>query len=615
LRAEEVSTLSITDSTHRERASQRSLHVETLDRMVAGAAARPGVAIRFPRGGTWHEWTYRELGDRARRLALGLAARGFGRGDRVALLGETRPEWTLVDCAVLCAGATVVPVYQTSSPDEVAHVLADSGAGLVVVEDADQMAKVDAVRDRCPQLREVISIDRVDGVISLEQVERLAADRDPAEADALGRDVSAEDVATIVYTSGTTGPPKGCLLTHRNLLSTMSMYEQRLELGGDVVIFLFLPLAHVLARLTQLVALDIGGTLAFWSGDSTKLIDDLAHAAPTHIPSVPRVFEKVHTRALAGVEEASPVRRLVFRWALATGRAQRRAQRRGRVNPLLAAGHRLADRLVLSRVRTLFGPRIELALTGAAPIAREVLEFFDACGVLVLEGYGMTESCAAATLNTEREVRFGTVGRALPGTDVRIAADGEVLLRGPNVFAGYNGKPEATAETVDEDGWLHTGDLGEVDNDGFLRLTGRKKELIITSSGKNVSPANIEAALRDSRWLSQAVVYGDRRPYLVALLTLDPDEAPALAAEVGVAPDVATMARDPRVHAALAAEVDAVNARFARIEQIKRFAVLEHDLSHDAGELTPTQKLRRADVYRRYADRFAGLYAEEPPSG
>jgi long-chain acyl-CoA synthetase len=451
-------------------------------------------------------------------------------------------------------------------------------------------------------------------VISIEQLERLAADRDPAAADALGHDVSAEDIATIVYTSGTTGPPKGCLLTHRNLLATMDMYEQRLELGGDVVIFLFLPLAHVLARLTQLVALDIGGTLAFWSGDSTKLIDDLAHAAPTHIPSVPRVFEKVHTRALAGVDEAGRLRRLVFRWALATGRAERRAQRRGRVNPLLRAGHRLADRLVLSRVRTLFGARIELALTGAAPIAREVLEFFDACGVLVLEGYGMTESCAAATLNTEHEVRFGTVGRPLPGTDVRIADDGEVLLRGPNVFAGYHGNPAATAQTLD-DGWLHTGDLGELDADGFLRLTGRKKELIITSSGKNVSPANIEAALRDSRWLSQAVVYGDRRPYLVALLTLDPDEAAALAAELDVAPDVATMARDPRVHATLAAEVDAVNARFARIEQIKRFAVLEHDLSHDAGELTPTQKLRRADVYRRYADRFAGLYAEEPPSG
>jgi long-chain acyl-CoA synthetase len=603
-----------TDSTHRERASQRSLHAETLNRIVADAAARPGVAIRFPRDGTWHEWTYHAFGTRARRLALGLAARGIGRGDRVALLGETRPEWTLADCAILCAGATVVPVYHTSSPDEVAHVLADSGACLIVVENAEQLAKVEAARDRCPQLRDVVSIDPVDGVISIEQLERLAADRDPAAADALGHDVSAEDIATIVYTSGTTGPPKGCLLTHRNLLATMDMYEQRLELGGDVVIFLFLPLAHVLARLTQLVALDVGGTLAFWSGDSTKLIDDLAHAQPTHIPSVPRVFEKVHTRALAGVDEAGRLRRLVFRWALATGRAERRAQRRGRVNPLLRAGHRLADRLVLSRVRTLFGARIELALTGAAPIAREVLEFFDACGVLVLEGYGMTESCAAATLNTEHEVRFGTVGRPLPGTDVRIADDGEVLLRGPNVFAGYHGNPAATAQTLD-DGWLHTGDLGELDADGFLRLTGRKKELIITSSGKNVSPANIEAALRDSRWLSQAVVYGDRRPYLVALLTLDPDEAAALAGELGVAPDVPTMARDPRVHAAIGAEVDAVNARFARIEQIKRFALLEHDLSHDAGELTPTQKLRRADVYRRYADRFAGLYAEDRRSG
>jgi len=603
------------DSTHRERASERSLRAETLDRIVAGAATRPGVAIRFPRDGSWHEWTYQELGTRARRLALSLAARGVGRGDRVALLGETRPEWTLLDCAILGAGATVVPVYHTSSPDEVAHVLADSGACLVVVENADQLAKVEAVRDRCPQLREIVSIDPVDGVISLDQLERLAAGRDPAEADALGREVAAEDIATIVYTSGTTGPPKGCLLTHRNLLATMSMYEQRLELGGDVVIFLFLPLAHVLARLTQLVALDVGGTLAFWSGDSAKLIDDLAHAQPTHIPSVPRVFEKVHTRALAGVEEGGRARRLVLRWALATGRAQRRAERRGRVNPLLRAGHRLADRLVLSRVRTLFGPRIELALTGAAPIARDVLEFFDACGVLVLEGYGMTESCAAATLNTEHEVRFGTVGRPLPGTDVRIADDGEVLLRGPNIFAGYHGKPEATAQTLDEDGWLHTGDLGELDPDGYLRLTGRKKELIITSSGKNVSPANIEAALRDCRWLSQAVVYGDRRPYLVALLTLDPDEAPTLAAELGVAADVPTMARDPRVHAAIAAEVDAVNARFARIEQIKRFALLEHDLSHDAGELTPTQKLRRGDVYRRYADRFAALYAEEPPSG
>ena len=344
-----------------------------------------------------------------------------------------------------------------------------------------------------------------------------------------------------------------------------------------------------------------------------RLIDDLAGARPTHVPSVPRVFEKVHTRALGRVEDAGGLQRLVFRWAIATGRAARRAERRGRVNPLLRAGQRLADRLVLSHVRRLFGGGIELALTGAAPISREVLDFFDACGVLVLEGYGMTETCAAATLNTEHEFRFGTVGRPLPGTRVRIAPDGEVLLWGPNMFAGYYGKPEATAETVDEDGWLRTGDMGEVDSDGYLRLTGRKKELIITSSGKNVSPANLEAALRDCRWLSQAVVYGDNRPYLVALLTLDPEEAPGLAEELGIAADIPSMARDPRVREVIQREIDAVNAGFARIEQIKRFALLERDLSHDDGELTPTQKLRRREVYTRYADRFDAIYAEETP--
>jgi len=370
---------------------------------------------------------------------------------------------------------------------------------------------------------------------------------------------------------------------------------------------MFLPLAHVLARVVQMVSLDVGGTLAFWSGDTSRLIDDVAAARPTHVPSVPRVFEKIHTRALASAHDAGRAKQLVFAWALATGRAMRRAERRGRVGRLLRARHRLADRLVLSKVRDLFGGRLELALTGAAPISGEVLEFFDACGVLVLEGYGLTESCAAATLNTVDAVRFGTVGRALPDTEVRIADDGEILLRGANVFAGYWGQPEATAETV-KDGWLHTGDLGSLDADGYLTITGRKKELIITSSGKNVSPANLEAALRESRWLSQAVVYGDRRPYLVALVTLDPDEATALASELGVPADISAMASDERVQRAIAGEIAAVNAHFARIEQVKRFEILPHDLTQEGGDLTPTQKLRRSAVYERYAERFAALY-------
>jgi long-chain acyl-CoA synthetase len=298
----------------------------------------------------------------------------------------------------------------------------------------------------------------------------------------------------------------------------------------------------------------------------------------------------------------------MFDWALRTGRKARAAQRgSGRIPPAVKAQHAVADRLVLSKVRDLFGGELELALTGAAPIAPEVLEFLDSCGVTVLEGYGMTETCAAATLNTPAAVRFGSVGRALPGTGVEIAEDGEILLSGPNVFAGYHRDEQATSASMAGDA-VRTGDLGELDADGFLRITGRKKDIIITSSGKNVTPTNLENALRESRWISQAVVHGDRRPYLVALLTLDAEEAPALASELGIDPDVRAMASHERVREVLQRDVDAANARFARIEQIKRFAVLEEDLSQDAGELTPTMKVKRSVVESRYAERFGDLY-------
>jgi long-chain acyl-CoA synthetase len=319
------------------------------------------------------------------------------------------------------------------------------------------------------------------------------------------------------------------------------------------------------------------------------------------------VFEKIHARVLARGEEGSAVKQRLFAWAIATGRKARPAMRKGTASAALKAQYAVADRLVLSKVRDLFGGRLELALTGAAPIPGEVLEFLDACGITVLEGYGMTESCAAATLNPPHDPRFGTVGPALPGTGVRIADDGEILLSGPNVFKGYHRNEEATREVFEGDA-VRTGDLGELE-DGYLRITGRKKDLIITSSGKNISPTNIENALRESRWISQAVVHGDNRSYLVAVLTLDADEAPALAAELGIDGDVAAMASDPRVREVLQRDVDAANARFARIEQVKKFTVLEQDLSQDAGELTPTMKVKRAVVEKRYADTFEALYA------
>jgi long-chain acyl-CoA synthetase len=565
-----------------------------------------GVAMRVRRDGAVHETTFADLATASREIAAGLAAHGVVPGDRVAILGNTRPEWTLADFGAICAGATVVPVYHTNSPEECEYVLAHSQARILICEDAAQREKVESVRAQLPALEHVFTMVATDGSPSLDDL------RAAGRAHELPRiEVSPDDPATIVYTSGTTGPPKGCVLTHANLVATMRMYEHELrnELRPGVVTFMFLPLAHSLARVVQLVTLDAGATLAFWSGDPKLLLDDIAEARPTYLPSVPRVFEKIHAKALGAVDDASLLRRLAFEWALATGRRARAIERRGdAAGPMLRAGLRAADRLVLSRVRELFGGDLRLGLTGAAPIGREVLEFFDACGVPILEGYGMTETCAAATLNTPGGFRFGTVGRPLPGTEVAIADDGEVLMRGPHVFAGYHRDEEATRDTFD-DGWLCSGDLGEIDPDGYVAITGRKKDLIITSSGKNVSPTNLETALRETRWVSQAVVYGDNRPYLVALLTLDADELPALAERAGVPVDLSAMVTDPRVHAVVQEAVDEVNARFARIEQIKRFALLDHDLSQDAGELTPTLKVKRATVNDRYREQFDELYA------
>ena len=582
---------------------------------LANAASTPdAVALERPGGEAPQRVTYAELGRIVREIALGLVALGVEPGDRVALLAETCPEWTLLDGGIACAGATVVPIYHTNSPEECRYVIEHSGARVVVCEDATQLAKIQRIRAACPALRDVVLMDGAApaGVIGLADLRTRGGAADPA---ALGKRLMGtkpSDPATIVYTSGTTGPPKGCVLTHANWLATVEMYASALELPEQPVVFLFLPLAHSLARVTQLATLALGGTIAYWRGDPAKLLDDIALTRPTHLPVVPRVLEKIRARALDAADEGGAPQRALLSGSLSLGR--RAAAHRHAHEPLrppLRLAYGAADRLVLSRVRELFGDRIQQVLTGAAPIAPDVLRFFDACGITVYEGYGMTETCAAATLNVPRALRIGSVGKALPGTGVRVAADGEVLLHGPNVFAGYWRDEGATRATIDADGWLRTGDLGALDADGFLRITGRKKDLIITSSGKNVTPSNIEAALREIRWVGQAVVYGDRRPYLVAALTLDPDEVAALGEHVGLPGcDAAMLAADPRVHALLDEEVEQINAGFARIEQVKRFAVLPRDFTQVDGELTPTLKLRRAAVYEGYAGVFDALYED-----
>jgi long-chain acyl-CoA synthetase len=580
----------------------------TLGEVALGAARRHrGDALRAPGRAPV---SYDEFGHAVREIAGGLASLGVATGSHVGILGGTVPEWTLADFGALCSGATVVPVYHTNSPEECEYVLAHAGVKVLILEDAKQAAKIAKVRANLPELEHIVVMTgTAEGALTLEELRRKGAGAAEALADERVAAVAPDDPATIVYTSGTTGPPKGCVLTHANLLSMAGAYIERLDLRKEPgVFFQYLPLAHVLARMVGIVGIDTGGTLAFWGGDAKRIVDDIAEAAPTHVPTVPRLLEKIQTRAQT---QATGVKGQIFARALKTGGRVATARRAGR-SPSLAdrARHAVGDRLALSKVRAVFGSRGAIVVTGAAPISTDVIEFFDACGVIVLEGYGMTETCAAATLNTPSEWRIGSVGRPLPGTEVATADDGEILMRGPHVFAGYHRDEEATAAVMREGGWLASGDLGDVDADGYVHITGRKKDLVITSSGKNVSPEMIESALRETPWISQAVVAGDRRSYLVALVTIDPDEAPRLAAEVGAPADIAAMAEDERVRTAIEKDIAAVNQRFAAIEQVKRFVILPRDLSQADGELTPTLKVKRSVVYERYSSAIDRLYGE-----
>ncbi len=568
-------------------------------------------AMRYKVAGSWREVTYAELVSSARGIAKGLIALGIEPGERVSILADTRPEWTLCDLGSFCAGTVVAPIYQTNSVEECEYVLRHSEARAVFCEDALQLAKIEQVRERCPALEHVIAFDGAGaGSISLQELIDRGAGIADRRVDERVAAIRPEGMASLVYTSGTTGPPKACILTHRNFMEEIRGLEERLELANDSPpeFFIFLPLAHVFSRIVQVLTLYLGGTLIYWERDPARLLDDIQESRPTYFASVPRVWEKIYTAATTGIADQPRLKRTIFGWALQVGHRVRELERSGATPGRgLALQHRLADRLVLSKVRELLGGRLELAVTAAAPIAREVLEFFDACGVVLLEVWGMTETCGAATGNTKSEMKIGTVGKPAPGLEMRVASDGELLARGPIVFTGYYKDEEATRETL-PDGWLATGDLGTIDADGFVTITGRKKDIIITSSGKNISPANLENALKQSRWISEAIAYGDNRPYLVALVTLDPDEATKLAQQLGTPPDIATIARDKRVLAEIQKTVDDINQRFARIEQIKRFTILDRELSQESEELTPTLKVKRRIVYERFAETFNRLY-------
>jgi long-chain acyl-CoA synthetase len=584
------------------------------DLISRSAAERPEhAAVRYKKDGAWQDVTYKQMADIVEEMGLGLIDLGIEAGERVCILANTRPEWSYADMAITSVGAVVVPIYQTNSPEECLWVISDSGAAAIVCEDDAQLAKIAAIREQVPHLKTVIVMDPPAEsplpVITLEEVRERGRTREAGELQARREAVRPEDPFTFIYTSGTTGPPKGCVLSHGNYASMMDMLRGVGQIEDDEVIYLYLPLAHAFALLIQLAAFDLGATLAYFGGDTKEIVGELIEVKPTYLPSVPRVFEKIYTLANAAIEAQPAEEQEQTRKAIQLGIKVRDLEAKGEeVPPELRIPFEEADEKLFKNVRAIFGGSVRHAVSGAAPIAKEILEFFWAAGVPVLEGYGMTETATAATVCTVEDHKFGTVGKPFPGVELKIADDGEVLIKGPNIFRGYHNNADASFGSI-EDGWLHTGDLGSIDEDGFLSITGRKKDIIITAGGKNITPANLENDLKQCRWISQAVMHGDQRPYPVALITLDEEEIAGYAREHDLPEDTERLCEEPSIRKLIGEQVERANRRYAPVEQVKRFEILPHDLTQETGELTPTLKVKRNVVAEKYADVLDALYA------
>ncbi|GAA2788017.1 long-chain fatty acid--CoA ligase [Nonomuraea dietziae] len=548
------------------------------------------------------------MGERVRPLALGLAALGASAGSRVSILCSTRLEWVLTDLAVLATGAATTTIYPSNTAAECAFVINDSGSTLVVAENDDQVAKLVSVRDEMPDLRHVLVVDGTaseDGwVIPLDQVSG------EGDFDAMVDAIKEEDLATLIYTSGTTGRPKGVELTHDNWLYAAEAVRRIDLIGPDDLHYLWLPLSHSFGKLLQVVMIDIGVPTAI-DGRLDKIAENLGELRPTFMAAAPRIFEKIHNTVAATVRREGGAKLRIFEWAKQTGIRVSKARQRGAAIPLTTRlEYALADRLVFGKLRARFGGRIRYFISGSAPLSQDIAEFFDGAGLTILEGYGLTESSAGSFLNRPDSVRFGTVGPPLPGTEVRIAEDGEVLIGGRGVMRGYHGLPEETAATLD-DGWLRTGDIGELDEAGRLLITDRKKELIKTSGGKYVAPTYIEGRIKAAcPYLSHVFVHGDRRNFCTALVTLDMEVVRPWAAAEGLPDEAEKLREHPRMREEVAKAVKQVNQTLASYETVKEFAILGTDFSVETGELTPSLKVKRKVVEQHFGDTLDAFYKD-----
>ncbi|MFI7639849.1 AMP-dependent synthetase/ligase [Nonomuraea sp. NPDC049400] len=575
------------------------------DRITATPDAE---AYRTPSESGWTSLTWREVGERVRGLSLGLAGLGAGPGKRVSILCSTRLEWILADLAVLATGAATTTIYPTNTAAEAAFVITDSGSTIVIAENDDQVAKLRSVQKELPDVTHVVVIDGTpsdDGWVV--RLDSLHDDGD-GDYDGMVDAIAPDDLATLIYTSGTTGRPKGVELTHDNWLHAAGGVRRLNLISGDDLHFLWLPLSHSFGKLLEVVMIDIGVPTAI-DGRLDKIAENLGVLKPTFMAAAPRIFEKIHNTVVATVRREGGVKLRIFNWARQTGLRVTRARQHEAPIPLTTrVEYALADRLVFAKLRDRFGGRIRFFISGAAPLSQDIAEFFDAAGLTILEGYGLTESSAGSFLNLPDSVKFGTVGPPLPGTEVRIADDGEILIGGRGIMRGYHGLPEETAGAL-EDGWLHTGDIGELDSAGRLRITDRKKELIKTSGGKYVAPTYLEGRIKATcPYVSHVFVHGDRRNYVTALVTLDMDVAGPWARAESLPEDPEQLREHPRMREEVQKAIDQVNADQASYATVKKFAILAEDFTVETGELTASLKIKRKAVEERHGETLDAFY-------
>lgn len=597
---------------------------ETLSRMFLNrlGSGKDRVKFRYKREGSWVDMTGGQAGKIVRALSAGLYSLGLEKGDRVCILSNTRVEWTLADVACITGGFPTVPIYHSLLPEQVEYIIGKSGATAIFVEDEVQLMKIDVVREHIPDLRWIICMtpvpvdeNRTPGVISFNELQRKGEEllrNEPGMVDRVAFEIRPEDMLTVIYTSGTTGLPKGVVTTHANYQFIVNSAISAADIREDDLMLHFLPFAHTLGRIEQFISFD-ASLISAYAESIDAVGDNMAEVKPHFMVSVPRLYEKFYDRVMAMVESSPPVKKKIFDFAMKAGiEVSRLKQGKKDIPFLLMVRNAVAKKLVFNKIKERIGGRLRFFISGGAPLAKEIAEFFHALDVLILEGYGLTECSTVASVNRIDNFKFGTVGLPLPGVQVEITDDGEIIIGGKNIFREYLNDPEATIRAKDDKGWLKTGDIGEIDEDGFLSITDRKKDIIVTASGKNIPPANIENLLKTDSVISQSFVYGDRKKYLTALITLNREEVEGYARAHGLSYEsYEELVQSKEVHDFVAAIVDRVNSQVPSFETIKKFLIIPLDFSQETGELTPTLKVKRKVIIEKFGTLLDQLYEEK----